>query len=104
MIVHSRRSRQKNSSLSITSYQKASEVFEEKELDKHSAVRSCQDVVMVKGSGVDEWPCMKLVRVFRYILVDIYIGIPIKLFCSAETIIRILEYIRTRFRKRMFEY
>ena len=32
----------KNLSLSIISYEKASQVFEEKELDKHSAVRSCQ--------------------------------------------------------------
>ena len=35
---------------------------------------------MVKGSGVDEWPCMKLVWVFKYILVHVYIGVPIKLF------------------------
>ena len=35
---------------------------------------------MVKGSGVDEWPCMKLVWVFKYILVHVYIGMPIKLF------------------------
>ena len=41
---HGRRSRQKNSSLSIMiiSYEKASQVFEEKEIDKHSAVTSCQ--------------------------------------------------------------
>ena len=63
----------------IISYEKASRVFEEKELDKHSAVRSCQAVV-VKGSGVDEWPCMKLVWVFKYILVHVYIVMPIKLF------------------------
>ena len=44
---HGRRSRQKNSSLSIISYEKASQVFEEKELDKHSAVRSCH----AGGSG-----------------------------------------------------
>ena len=44
---HGRRSRQKNSSLSIISYDKASQVFEEKELDKHSSVRSCQ----AGGSG-----------------------------------------------------
>ena len=37
-------------------------------------------VVVVKGSGVDEWPCMKLVWMFKYILVHVYIGIPIKLF------------------------
>ena len=46
-----RRSRQKNSSLSIISYEKASQVFEEKELDKHSAVRSCQ----AGGSDQGEW-------------------------------------------------
>ena len=34
----------------------------------------------MKGSGVDEWPCMKLVWVFKYILVHVYIGVPIKLF------------------------
>ena len=39
-----------NSSLSIISYEKASQVFEEKELDKHSAV-SCQ----AGGSGEGEW-------------------------------------------------
>ena len=37
-------------------------------------------VVMVKGSGVDEWSCMKLVWVFKYILVHVYIGMPIKRF------------------------
>ena len=26
----------------------------------------------MKGSGVDEWPCMTLVCVFRYILVHIH--------------------------------
>ena len=31
----------------------------------------------MKGSGVDEWPCMKLVWVFKFIL---YIGMPIKPF------------------------
>ena len=41
----------KNSSLSIISYEKASQVFEEKELDKHSAVRGCQ----AGGSGEGEW-------------------------------------------------
>ena len=41
----------KNSSLLIISYEKASQVFEEKELDKHSAVRSCQ----AGGSGEGEW-------------------------------------------------
>ena len=41
----------KNSSLSIISYEKASQVFEEKELDKHSAVRSCQ----AGGGGEGEW-------------------------------------------------
>ena len=41
----------KNSPLSIISYKKASQVFEEKELDKHSAVRSCQ----AGGSGEGEW-------------------------------------------------
>ena len=70
----------KNSSLSIISYEKASQVFEEKELDKDSAVRSCQ----AGGSGEGEWsrrgPCMKLVWVFKYILVHVYIGMPIKLF------------------------
>ena len=40
----------KNSSLSIISYEKASQVFEEKGLDKHSAVRSCQ-----AGGGEGEW-------------------------------------------------
>ena len=34
----------------------------------------------MKGSGVDEWPCMKLVWVFKYIVVHVYIGMPIKLF------------------------
>ena len=34
----------------------------------------------MKGSGVDEWPCMKLVWVIKYILVHVYIGMPIKLF------------------------
>ena len=48
---HGRPSRQKNSSLSIISYEKASQMFEEKELDKHSAVRSCQ----AGGSGEGEW-------------------------------------------------
>ena len=37
-------------------------------------------VVVVKGSGVDEWPCIKLEWVFKYILVHVYIGMPIKLF------------------------
>ena len=37
-------------------------------------------VVVVKGSGVDEWPCMTFVWVFKYILVHVYIGVPIKLF------------------------
>ena len=37
-------------------------------------------MAVVKGSGVDEWPCMKLVWVFKYILVHVYIGVPIKLF------------------------
>ena len=41
----------KNSSLSIISYEKASQVFEVKELDKHSAVKSCQ----AGGSGEGEW-------------------------------------------------
>ena len=41
----------KNSSLSIISYEKASQMFEEKELDKDSAVRSCQ----AGGSGEGEW-------------------------------------------------
>ena len=41
----------KNSSLSIISYEKASQVFEEKELDNHSAVRNCQ----AGGSGEGEW-------------------------------------------------
>ena len=35
---------------------------------------------MVKGSGVDEWPCTKLVWVFKYILIHVYIGMSIKLF------------------------
>ena len=34
----------------------------------------------MKGSGVDEWPCMKLVWVIKYILVHVYIGMAIKLF------------------------
>ena len=34
----------------------------------------------MKGSGVDEWLCIKLVWVFKYILVHVYIGMPIKLF------------------------
>ena len=51
---HGRRSRQKNS-LSIISHEKASQVFEEKELDKH---RSCQAGGSGKGSGVDDWLCM----------------------------------------------
>ena len=34
----------------------------------------------MKGSGVDEWPCMKFVWVFKYILVHVYIGVPIKTF------------------------
>ena len=54
-------------------------MFEEKELDKHNAVRSCQAGGSA-GSGVDELPCMKLVWVFKYILVHVYIGMPIKLF------------------------
>ena len=37
-------------------------------------------VVVVKGSGVDDWFCMKLVWVFKYILVHVNIGVPIKLF------------------------
>ena len=41
----------KNSSLSIISYEKASQVFEGKELDKHGAVRSCQ----AGSSGEGEW-------------------------------------------------
>ena len=48
---HGRRSPQKNSLLSIISYEKASQVFEEKELDKHTAVRGCQ----AGGSGEGEW-------------------------------------------------
>ena len=40
----------KNSSLSIISYEKASQVFKETELDKHCAV-SCQ----AGGSGEGEW-------------------------------------------------
>ena len=48
-----RRSQQttRRSRLSIISYEKASQVFEEKELDKHSGVRSCQ----AGGSGEGEW-------------------------------------------------
>ena len=34
----------------------------------------------MKGSGVDEWPCIKFVWAFKYILVHVYIGVPIKLF------------------------
>ena len=69
----------KNSSLSIISYEKASQVFEEKELDKHSAVRSCQ----AGGSGEGEWSrrvTLHHVWVYNYILVHVYIGMPIKLF------------------------
>ena len=44
-------------------------------------------VVVVRGSGVDEWPCIKLVWVFKYIhvLVHVYIGMPIKLFFLYES-------------------
>ena len=42
-------------------------------------------VVVVKGSGVDDWLCMKLLRVFKYILVHTYIGVPIKLFFVRKT-------------------
>ena len=73
---HGRRSRQKKSSLSIISYEKASQVFEEKEL---SAVRSCQAGGSGKGSGVDDWLCMNGGCSSTY-LVHVYIGMPIKLF------------------------
>ena len=70
----------KNSSLSIISYEKASQVFEEKELDKHSAVRNCQ----AGGSGEGEWLCIKLAWVFKYILVHVCIGMAIKLFFGTK--------------------
>ena len=41
----------KSSSLSIISYEKASQVFEEKEVDKRNALKSCQ----AGGSGEGEW-------------------------------------------------
>ena len=77
---HGRRSRQttrtRRSRLSIISYEKASQVFEEKELDKHSAVRSCQ----AGGSGEGEWSR----RVALHIAcmgVQVHTGgMPIKLF------------------------
>ena len=75
----------KSSPLSIISYEKALQVFEEKELDHRSAVRSCQagGSGKAKGSGVDEWHCMKLVWEFKCILVHVHIGMAIKLlFCT----------------------
>ena len=37
-------------------------------------------MTVMDGVRVDEWPCMKLAWVFKYILVHVYIGMPIKLF------------------------
>ena len=48
---HGRRSRQKTRRCRSSVTKKASQVFEEKELDKHSAVRSCQ----AGGSGEGGW-------------------------------------------------
>ena len=74
----------KNSSLSIISYEKASQVFEEKELNKHSAVTSCQ----AGGSGEGEWS--RRVALHKACMgVQVHtgtriIGMPIKLFFSTK--------------------
>ena len=53
-------------------------MLEEKELEKHSAVRSCQAGGSGEAGGVES--TSGLVWVLKYILVRVYIGMPIKLF------------------------
>ena len=77
---HGRRSRQKTrrcrSSVTIK-HRRCSRRKSSINIARWGAVRL---VVVVKGSGVDEWSCMKFVWVFKYILAHVYIGVPIKLF------------------------
>ena len=77
---HGRRSRQKTRRCRSSVMKKHRSCSRRKSLINIAQWGVARLVVVVKGSGVDEWPCMKLVCVFKYILVYLNIGMPIKLF------------------------